>query len=227
MVFGGRRSEVVPLITEAFGWDHGVFLGATAASETTAANIAAVGQLRRDPFAMKPFCGYNMADYFQNWFDMGDRLGAAAPRIFYVNWFRKGRDGRWLWPGFGENSRALKWMCERVEGKVGAQVTPIGLLPDEEGLDLNGLEIPREDLRELMDVDPESWRTDTKHQTPCRVRNHGKLPWNLLPREFPICPTIIVCAVPSNRHRLSNPPFTSIVAPVIYPASSEARKRTV
>jgi phosphoenolpyruvate carboxykinase (GTP) len=103
-VFGGRRGSVVPLVHEAYGWDHGVFLGSTSASETTAANIGAVGNLRRDPFAMKPFCGYNMGDYFQHWFDMGDRFGAKAPRIFYVNWFRKSPQGKWLWPGYGKTA---------------------------------------------------------------------------------------------------------------------------
>jgi len=159
-VFGGRRAGVVPLVTEAFGWDHGVFLGATAASETTAAAIGAVGNLRRDPFAMQPFCGYNMADYFQHWLEMGDRLGPRAPRVFYVNWFRKGPDGRWLWPGYGENSRVLKWMCERVDGKIGAQRTPIGLLPRLEDLDLSGLDIPRSDLQELLKVDVGAWRAE-------------------------------------------------------------------
>jgi phosphoenolpyruvate carboxykinase (GTP) len=159
-IFGGRRTSVVPLIHEAFNWDHGVFLGATAASETTAANIGAVGNLRRDPFAMKPFCGYNMGDYFQNWLDMGDRLGDKAPRIFYVNWFRKSEDGKFLWPGFSDNSRALKWMCDRVDGRVGAQESPIGLLPKEGDLDLNGLGISPEDLEELMNVDPSQWREE-------------------------------------------------------------------
>ncbi|MBN1886387.1 MAG: phosphoenolpyruvate carboxykinase (GTP) [Thermoflexales bacterium] len=159
-VFGGRRASVVPLVTEAFDWDHGVFLGATAASETTAANIGAVGNLRRDPFAMTPFCGYNMGDYFQHWFDMGDRLGRHAPRIFYVNWFRKSADGKWLWPGYGENSRVLKWMCERVEGRASAQKTPIGLLPERDALDLNGLDWPLESVQELLRVDADAWRAE-------------------------------------------------------------------
>ena len=139
-VFGGRRASVVPLVTEAFDWDHGVFMGATAASETTAANIGAVGNLRRDPFAMQPFCGYNMGDYFQHWFDMGDRLGAKAPRIFYVNWFRKTADGKWLWPGFGENSRVLKWMCERVDRHGGASRRRSAMCRPRD-LDLAGLDI--------------------------------------------------------------------------------------
>ncbi len=159
-VFGGRRASVAPLVHEAYNWDHGVFVGATAASETTAANIGAVGNLRRDPFAMKPFCGYNMGDYFQHWLDMGDRLGDKAPRVFYVNWFRKTPEGRWLWPGYGENSRVLKWMCERIEGKVGAETTPIGLLPCADDLDLTGVDVPPEDLRELLKVDADAWRAE-------------------------------------------------------------------
>ncbi len=159
-VFGGRRAGVVPLVTESFDWDHGVFLGATASSETTAANIGAVGNLRRDPFAMQPFCGYNMADYFQHWLGMGDRLGDKAPHIFYVNWFRKTPSGEWLWPGYGENSRVLKWMCERVEGKAGARETAIGLLPNEDDLDLSGLDIPAENVAELLRVNTEAWRAE-------------------------------------------------------------------
>ena len=159
-IFGGRRSTVVPLVTEAFSWDHGVFMGATAASETTSANIGAVGNLRRDPFAMKPFCGYHMGDYFTHWFTMGDTLGHKAPRIFYVNWFRKSADGRFLWPGFSDNSRVLKWMCERVDGKVGAKETPIGLMPRDGDLDLTGLDVPAENLRALMTVDPKEWRDE-------------------------------------------------------------------
>jgi phosphoenolpyruvate carboxykinase (GTP) len=159
-MFGGRRAGVVPLVSEAFDWDHGVFLGATAASETTAANIGSVGNLRRDPFAMIPFCGYNMGDYIQHWLEMGDNLGEHAPRIFYVNWFRKSEDGKWLWPGYGENSRVLKWMCERVEGVVGAQETPIGLLPEADDLDIQGLGITPEELSELLDVDPAAWEAE-------------------------------------------------------------------
>lgn len=159
-VFGGRRAGVVPLVNEAYDFDHGVFLGATASSETTAANIGAVGNLRRDPFAMQPFCGYNMGDYFQHWLTMGDRLKDKAPRIFYVNWFRKSIDGHWLWPGFGENSRVLKWMCERVEGKVDAVKTPIGLLPKKEDLDLKGLTIPAADMEELLKADLAAWKAE-------------------------------------------------------------------
>ncbi|HTM07958.1 MAG TPA: phosphoenolpyruvate carboxykinase (GTP) [Verrucomicrobiae bacterium] len=159
-IFGGRRSRVVPLVTESFDWDHGVFMGATAGSETTAAVIGKVGVLRRDPFAMTPFCGYNMADYFQHWFDMGDKLGDKAPRIFYVNWFRKSAEGKWLWPGFGDNSRVLKWMCERLEGKAGAKKTPIGNVPNEGDLDLRGLEIPPQNIKELLSVDLPAWTSE-------------------------------------------------------------------
>ena len=159
-LFGGRRAGVVPLVTEAYDWDHGVFLGATASSETTAANIGAVGNLRRDPFAMQPFCGYNMGDYFSHWLKMGDRLGEKAPRIFYVNWFRKSAEGKWLWPGYGDNSRVLKWMCDRLEGKVAARETPIGLLPYNGDLDLMGLSVAPEDLDELLRVDLTAWRAE-------------------------------------------------------------------
>jgi phosphoenolpyruvate carboxykinase (GTP) len=159
-IFGGRRATVAPLVTEAYDWDHGVFMGATAASETTAANIGAVGTLRRDPMAMRPFCGYNMGDYFAHWFAVGDRLKDKAPRVFYVNWFRKNADGKWLWPGFGDNSRVLKWMCERLDGDVGARETPIGRLPYEKDLDLDGIDVPAEDLAELLGVEISAWRTE-------------------------------------------------------------------
>jgi len=159
-IFGGRRSSVVPLVYEAHNWDHGVFLGATAASETTSANIGAIGNLRRDPFAMKPFCGYHMGDYFTHWFAMGDTLGKKAPRIFYVNWFRKSAEGRFLWPGFSDNSRVLKWMCERVDGKVGAEETPIGLMPKEGDLDLDGLDISASNMKAVMDVNLAEWKAE-------------------------------------------------------------------
>jgi len=159
-IFGGRRGSVVPLVHEAFSWEHGVFLGATAASETTSAIIGAVGNLRRDPFAMRPFCGYNMGDYFQHWLTMGEKLGSKAPRIFYVNWFRKDQDGKFLWPGFSDNSRVLKWMCERVDARVGAQKSPIGLLPLEGDLDLSGLAISPEDMKELMSVNTAEWKAE-------------------------------------------------------------------
>jgi len=166
-IFGGRRAGVVPLVQEAYNWDHGVFLGATTTSETTAANIGDVGELRFDPFAMKPFSGYNMGDYFQHWLDMGDRLGDKAPRIFYVNWFRKSPQGKFLWPGFGENSRVLKWMCERVEGKAGADKTPIALLPSPTDLDLTGLDIPADNLSKLLSVDTAVWKAEI-----LKIRKH-------------------------------------------------------
>ncbi|MFV1967329.1 MAG: phosphoenolpyruvate carboxykinase (GTP) [Pirellulaceae bacterium] len=159
-VFGGRRTRVIPLVTQSFDFDHGVYMGAMAASETTAAALDVGQALRRDPFAMLPFCGYNMADYWAHWFDMGDKLGDKAPAVFYVNWFRTAKDGRWLWPGFGENSRVLKWMCERIEGKAGAKDTPIGVMPVDGELDLNGLDISAEDFAELMEVDREAFQQD-------------------------------------------------------------------
>ena len=177
-IFGGRRSSVVPLVTEAFNWDHGVFLGATAASEPTAAILDDVG-IRYDPFAMLPFCGYHMADYFQHWFDMGDKLGSKAPKIFYVNWFRKNREGKWLWPGFGDNSRALKWMCERVDGKAGARKTPIGLVPNETDLDMRGLTLPPENIKELLRVDSEAWKAELPKMEKFFARFEDRLPRRL------------------------------------------------
>jgi phosphoenolpyruvate carboxykinase (GTP) len=160
MLFGGRRSTVVPLVHEALDWEHGVFLGSIMASETTAAAAGAVGKLRRDPFAMLPFCGYHMADYFGHWLEIGRRESAQLPRIFYVNWFRKDAGGRWLWPGFGENSRVLAWIFERCAGTAQARETPIGLLPAEGALDVEGLDVSAEDLAELLRVDPEDWRAE-------------------------------------------------------------------
>ncbi|MCH8217049.1 MAG: phosphoenolpyruvate carboxykinase (GTP) [Planctomycetes bacterium] len=159
-VFGGRRASVVPLVRQALDWDHGVYLGASATSEVTAAALDIKAKLRRDPFAMLPFCGYHMGDYLQHWFEMGDKLGDKAPKVFYVNWFRKTEDGRWLWPGFGENARVLKWMCERIDGKVDAVETSIGLMPTADGLDLEGLDIPAADVEELLRVDDNAWKAE-------------------------------------------------------------------
>ena len=135
-------------------------MGATAASEATAAALDVKSAMRRDPFAMKPFIGYHVGDYMKHWFDMGDGLGDKAPQCFYVNWFRKDDEGKWLWPGFGDNSRVLKWMCERVEGKLDAVETPIGLMPCEGDLDVSGLDVPAEDMDELMRVDIDAWREE-------------------------------------------------------------------
>jgi phosphoenolpyruvate carboxykinase (GTP) len=157
-LFGGRRSTVVPLVHEAFDWEHGVFLGSIMGSETTAAAAGAVGKLRRDPFAMLPFCGYHMADYFRHWLEIGRRDGAVLPKVFYVNWFRKDPgDGRWLWPGFGENARVLEWVFRRCDGAVEAADTPIGRVPTPGGLDTDGLAIGADDVAELLRVDPREW----------------------------------------------------------------------
>ena len=161
IIFGGRRSNVVPLVYEAFNWKHGTFLGASVSSETTAAAAGDIGKLRHDPFAMLPFCGYNMGDYFGHWLSMGQRTTAEKlPRIYYVNWFRKGAQGEWLWPGFGENSRVLKWIFERTSGKDHAVTTPIGYVPKLENLDVSGLNITSERLKELLAVDRDSWKKE-------------------------------------------------------------------
>jgi phosphoenolpyruvate carboxykinase (GTP) len=152
-LFGGRRATTVPLVQEAFDWEHGVFLGATMSSEKTAAASGNVGELRFDPMAMLPFCGYNMADYFEHWLKIGKREGAQLPRIFYVNWFRKDADGKFLWPGFGENSRVLEWVFRRCDGKADAVETAIGLLPAEGDINTEGLDIEPEAMRELLSVD--------------------------------------------------------------------------
>ena len=159
IMFGGRRRTTVPLVTEAFDWDHGVFLGSIMASETTAAQQGAVGNLRFDPMAMLPFCGYNMADYFGHWL----KIGAATksenlPKIFFVNWFRRDEDGRFLWPGFGENSRVLKWIFDRIDGKASAEKTAIGYLPNAGDLDTKGLDINDSDLEKLLSVDASGWK---------------------------------------------------------------------
>ena len=158
MLFGGRRSTVVPLVTEAFDWEHGVFLGSTMSSETTAAAAGEVGQLRFDPFAMLPFCGYHIADYVRHWLEMGERDGADLPRLFYVNWFRKDEEGNFLWPGFGENSRVLEWIFRRCDGAAEAEETPLGLVPAEGELNTDGLDIDPAELATVLGTDLDGLR---------------------------------------------------------------------
>jgi phosphoenolpyruvate carboxykinase (GTP) len=181
MLFGGRRATVVPLVYEARDWEHGVFLGSTMASEKTAAAAGNVGELRFDPMAMLPFCGYNMADYFAHWLEIGRRKGAKLPQIFYVNWFRKDDDGKFLWPGFGENSRVLAWIFRRTEGKADALETAIGLVPPagDGGIDTNGLEISDGAMTQLLEVDHEAW----KQQLP-QMREHYARFGDRLPDEM-------------------------------------------
>jgi phosphoenolpyruvate carboxykinase (GTP) len=162
IIFGGRRATNVPLVVEARDWEHGVYLGATVSSERTAAAEGTMGELRRDPFAMAPFCGYNMADHWSHWLKVGAELrqSGTMPRMFQVNWFRKDSDGGFLWPGFGENSRVLEWILERVDGQVAAKDSPLGLLPHLEDLNLEGLDITPEAVEQLFDIDTDSWRTE-------------------------------------------------------------------
>jgi phosphoenolpyruvate carboxykinase (GTP) len=160
ILFGGRRASAVPLVTEAFNWAHGVFLASNVASEGTAAAENKVGELRRDPFAMLPFCGYNMGDYFAHWLRIGERKNAKLPRIFFVNWFRKDRDGKFIWPGFGENARVLKWIAERIDGKASARKTPIGNVPTKGALDVSGLSLSEDTLDTLLGVDLEIWEEE-------------------------------------------------------------------
>src|SRR5579872_1405749 len=168
ILFGGRRAGIVPLVTEAFDWQHGTFLGATVSSETTAAITAKVGTLRRDPMAMLPFCGYHMGDYFTHWLETGKRSSPSKlPKIFYVNWFRQDQNGRFLWPGYGENSRILKWIFERCEGKVHAKETAIGRIPEVADIDTTGLDITSAHIEELVSVDIEGWKAEVP-----RIREH-------------------------------------------------------
>ncbi len=180
ILFGGRRRSVVPLVTESFDWEHGVFLGSILSSETTAAAAGAVGNLRRDPFAMLPFCGYNMADYFAHWLRIGKSTDAAnLPRIYYVNWFRKDAEGRFLWPGYGENSRVLAWIVERTAGKASATATPIGNVPAPGALEAEGLDVSERAIAELLDVDDDEWRTEVP-----LIREHFARFGDRLPEEL-------------------------------------------
>ncbi len=179
VIFGGRRRSVIPLVTEARSWNHGVFLAATVSSETTAAAVGAVGQLRRDPMAMLPFIGYNAGDYFDHWVKIGEVEGAALPKVFYVNWFRKTEDGSWLWPGFGENARVLAWVFSRVRGLVGAEETPIGLLPHVEDIDVTGLDLAVGAMDELLRVDRDEWLVEADSITTWFERFGDRLPREL------------------------------------------------
>jgi phosphoenolpyruvate carboxykinase (GTP) len=159
VIFGGRRTQLIPLVVESFDWPHGVFLGARMGSETTAAAIHQVGVLRRDPMAMIPFCGYNMGDYFGHWLNIGERL-SQPPKIFSVNWFRVDEDGKFIWPGYSENIRVLKWIVDRVHNRAGARQTPVGLIPNYKDLNLDGLNTPAEKLKKILEVDMQEWTTE-------------------------------------------------------------------
>ena len=165
ILFGGRRGTNVPLVTESFNWQQGVFLGSIMSSEKTAAAAGTVGELRFDPFAMLPFTGYNVGDYFRHWLDIGERKGANLPKLFWVNWFRKGADGKFLWPGYGENSRVLKWVTERVAGSGAAVDTPIGHVPAPGAIDTSGLTLDEATMTELLKVDSASWRAELPQLT--------------------------------------------------------------
>jgi phosphoenolpyruvate carboxykinase (GTP) len=180
ILFGGRRKTTIPLVTEARDWNHGVFMGATLSSETTAAATGAVGVVRRDPFAMLPFIGYNAGDYFAHWVETGKMHDATKlPKIFYVNWFRRDADGGFLWPGFGENSRVLKWVVERLEGTAAAEETPIGHVPTPDSLDVSGLDMTREQVEQALAVDKDEWRAEVPQITEWFQKFGDKLPSTL------------------------------------------------
>ncbi|NLY73710.1 MAG: phosphoenolpyruvate carboxykinase (GTP) [Firmicutes bacterium] len=181
ILFGGRRPSVIPLVHQSFDWAHGVFLGSIVGSEITAATISAnIGQVRRDPFAMLPFCGYHMGDYFQHWLNIGAKANPdKLPKIFYVNWFRKNKDGEWLWPGYGENSRVLKWIFERVSGEGKAEKTAIGYMPTIDAIDRSGLDVSDADMAELLKVDPEEWLKEVASIREHYAKFGAKLPQEL------------------------------------------------
>ncbi|MCL4377546.1 MAG: phosphoenolpyruvate carboxykinase (GTP), partial [Actinobacteria bacterium] len=156
LIFGGRRASLAPLVYQSFNWQHGVFVGSIMASEITAAQYGAQGAVRRDPMAMIPFCGYNMADYFRHWLDMGKKI-QNKPKIFHVNWFKTDTDGRFLWPGFGDNLRVLEWIVSRAKEETDAKITPIGYVPYNKDIDLTGLDLNQKDMDQLLDVNNEGW----------------------------------------------------------------------
>ncbi len=180
ILFGGRRPSVIPLVHESFNWRHGVFLGSVISSERTAAADGTVGAIRRDPFAMLPFCGYHMADYFAHWLCIGHRHDPQKlPRIYYVNWFRKNKEGKWLWPGYGENCRVLKWIFERCDGAENAVETPIGRVPAPGALDISGLDLSSEELQELFRVDRDPWLSEVAN-----IRSFYEIFGSRLPRQL-------------------------------------------
>jgi phosphoenolpyruvate carboxykinase (GTP) len=181
ILVGGRRPSTIPLVHESFDWNHGVFLGSIMGSEITAATISDnIGQVRRDPFAMLPFCGYHIGDYLQHWLDIGTKSDAEKlPKLFYVNWFRKDEEGNWLWPGFGENSRVLKWIVERVSGEGKAEKTAIGYLPAKDAIDTEGLDVSEKDMEELLKVNKEEWLREV-----ASIRKHYANVGERLPREM-------------------------------------------
>ena len=187
IVFGGRRSKNIPLVYQAFNWSAGVYLGATMGSETTAAAAGAVGLVRRDPMAMLPFCGYHMGDYLRSWIKM-QRTLTTTPRVFHVNWFRKDENGKFLWPGFGENMRILRWVVERVQGRKRGRETPIGWVPRYEDIDWAGLDFPRDTFDELMKVDRQAWKQEVLSQESLFIELHDHLPPEMIyERELLIC----------------------------------------
>ena len=178
-IFGGRRMSDVPLIFQAYNWTNGVYVGATMGSEMTAAAAGAVGQLRSDPFAMLPFCGYHMGDYFRHWINMSKNL-SETPRIFHVNWFRKGKDGKFLWPGFGDNMRVLKWIVERVHGRAVSKECPIGWIPNYEDIDWTGLDYPKARWDEVMTIDRARWKLMTLQHEELFLKLDTRLPKELI-----------------------------------------------